>query len=177
MGPPSEDAIRGELARVLNSHEFRASKRSQDFLRYVVERTLSGEASRLKERNIGTDVFGRPSSYDPSDDATVRVKAGEVRKRLSLYYATEGARDTVRIDLPGGTYVPEFAFHVPGTATEPLNEAGGAMPVPEPAPAAVRPRSRWRFAARIAALAAVIAASAATLTWRASQRRSPATSW
>jgi len=174
LGPPSEDAIRGELARVLNSHEFRASKRSQEFLRYVVERTLSGEASRLKERNIGTDVFGRPSSYDPSDDATVRVKAGEVRKRLSLYYASEGARDTVRIDLPGGTYVPEFAFHVPGSPTGPLAEAGGTMPVLEPVVSfPARRRSRWRFAAWIAAFAAVIAASAATLTWRVSQRRSP----
>ncbi len=173
MGPPSEEAIRGELARVLNSHEFRASKRSQEFLRYVVERTLSGEASRLKERNIGTDVFGRPSSYDPSDDATVRVKAGEVRRRLSLYYATEGARDAVRIDLPGGTYVPEFVFHLPGTATEPLPEAGGATPVLElPSPAVGRRSSRM-FAGGIAALLVVIAASAATLTWRASQRRSP----
>ena len=29
----------------------------------------------LKERTIGIEVFGRPTSYDPSDDAPVRVAA------------------------------------------------------------------------------------------------------
>src|SRR5712692_4809908 len=103
-----EETIRQELARVLSSHEFRTSKRSQDFLRYVVETTLQGHAEILKERTIGIEVFGRSTSYEPSDDATVRVKAGEVRKRLGLYYAGEGVRNPLRIDLPAGTYVPEF---------------------------------------------------------------------
>jgi hypothetical protein len=103
-----EAMIRAALNRVLQSQGFRSSKRSQDFLRYVVERTLEGQADTLKERTIGVDVFGRSSEYDPSDDATVRVKAGEVRKRLGLYYASEGRLDEIRIDLPHGTYVPEF---------------------------------------------------------------------
>src|SRR5579871_2587409 len=77
--------IREELDRILASPEFRTSKRSQEFLRYVVEHTLQGESDLLKERTIGVDVFGRPADYDPSDDATVRVRAGEVRKRLGLY--------------------------------------------------------------------------------------------
>src|SRR5215467_11048626 len=104
----TEERIREEMARVLASHEFRTSKRSQDFLRYVVEHTLNGQSDMLKERTIGIDVFGRSTSYDPSDDATVRVKAGEVRKRLGLYYSDQGAHDPIRIELPSGTYVPEF---------------------------------------------------------------------
>lgn len=108
IGGISEDSIREELQRVLSSHEFRSSKRSQDFLRYVIEHTLSGHSDMLKERTIGIEVFGRSTSYEPSDDATVRVKAGEVRKRLGIYYAGEGAHDPVRIDLPPGTYIPEF---------------------------------------------------------------------
>src|SRR5215471_14820428 len=106
--PPGEQQIRQELDRVLASHEFRSSKRSQEFLRYVVEHALSGQGEMLKERTIGIEVFGRPTSYDPSDDATVRVKAGEVRKRLGLYYSSEGAHNPIRIELPSGTYVPEF---------------------------------------------------------------------
>jgi hypothetical protein len=106
--PPGEEQIREELDRVLASHEFRSSKRSQEFLRYVIEHTLSGQGEMLKERTIGIEVFGRPTSYDPSDDATVRVKAGEVRKRLGLYYSSEGAHNPIRIELPSGTYVPEF---------------------------------------------------------------------
>src|SRR5437870_8251995 len=96
---PSPDTVREELIRILASHEFRTSKRSQEFLRYVVEHTLSGQSDLLKERTIGIEVFGRSTSYDPSEDATVRVKAGEVRKRLGLYYANQGVHDPIRIEL------------------------------------------------------------------------------
>src|SRR5215472_187654 len=119
---PTEEQIRAQLKRVLTSPEFRSSKRCQDFLQYVVDHTLRGHADTLKERTIGMEVFARPASYDPSEDATVRVKAGEVRKRLGLYYSDQGAHDSLRIELPSGTYVPEFH----------LNPAVGEPP---PAPA------------------------------------------
>jgi hypothetical protein len=106
--PIPHELIREELERILRSDEFRASKRSQEFLRYVVEQTLKGSTDILKERTIGVDVFHRSPDYDPGEDATVRVKAGEVRKRLGLYYATGGSHDTVRIELPSGSYVPGF---------------------------------------------------------------------
>lgn len=111
--------IREELSRVLNSQEFRSSNRSKEFLKYVVENTLAGHGGALKERTIGIDVYGRPASYDPADDATVRVKAGEVRKRLDRYYSAEGRASKLRIDLPAGTYTPEFrlvGLHEPVTA-------------------------------------------------------------
>lgn len=104
----SVEAVLEELHRVLSSTEFHSSKRCQGFLRYVVEATLSGRAEDLKERTIGIELFGRPASYEPTTDATVRVKAGEVRKRLQMYYAGAGAHDPIRIDLPAGGYVPEF---------------------------------------------------------------------
>ena len=121
----SEEAIREQLNRVLASHEFRTSKRSQDFLKYVIENTLSGHADILKERTIGIEVFGRPTSYEPSDDATVRVKAGEVRKRLGLYYAGQGAHDPIRIELPGGTYVPEFHWSGSEVTSEQVSAESG----------------------------------------------------
>ena len=119
----TEKAIREQLDRVLASHEFRASKRSQDFLKFVIENTLGGHADILKERTIGIEVFGRSVSYDPSDDATVRVKAGEVRKRLGLYYSGQGAHDPIRIELPGGTYVPEFQPRGSGGPTHQVSPA------------------------------------------------------
>lgn len=78
----TESAVREEVDRLLASPEFRASRRCQDFLRFIVEQTLAGRTDLLKERTIGMEVFGKPTSYDPSDDATVRVKAGEIRRRL-----------------------------------------------------------------------------------------------
>jgi hypothetical protein len=155
--PLSDEQIREELDRVLASHEFRTSKRSRDFLRYVVENTLSGHASLLKERTIGIEVFGRPTSYDPSDDATVRVKAGEVRKRLGLYYSAQGAGDPVRIELPSGTYVPEFRVGAaPAAATQMATVAADA--VTEPA-ARRHVRPVW------AAVAGIGVAAIAMLAW------------
>jgi hypothetical protein len=154
-----EESVRQELNRVLASHEFHSSKRSQDFIRYVVEHALTGRADLLKERTIGIDVFGRSTSYEPSDDATVRVKAGEVRKRLGLYYAGQGATDPVRIELPAGTYIPEFRWvEVPGVA-----------PPQEPAaPATLRDhRFKW-----IAAAVVVLLVLAATGWWLARGRSS-----
>src|SRR5260370_22749797 len=72
--PPA--SVRAALDRVLHSQGFRASRRSQDFLRYVVERTLDGQAGTLEARTNGIDVFGRLSGSDPSDEATVRATAG-----------------------------------------------------------------------------------------------------
>jgi hypothetical protein len=155
LDAPTEEQIRAELVRVLASHEFRSSKRCQDFLQYVVDHTLRGRADTLKERTIGMEVFARPASYDPSEDATVRVKAGEVRKRLGLYYSDQGARDAVRIELPSGTYVPEF--HASTAATEaPPVPAPVEMPLAPQAPAtAPAPSSRrlWLVFAGLAALA------------------------
>ncbi len=142
-----EETIREELARVLSSHEFRASKRSQDFLRYAVENTLNGHTDLLKERTIGIEVFGRSTSYEPSDDATVRVKAGDVRKRLGLYYAEQGSQNSVRIELPGGTYVPEFRWEI----------VPEKPPVVEllPAPIAASHHSRFLVAAGVFVLVCV----------------------
>jgi hypothetical protein len=146
------------LSRVLACHEFRTSKRSQDFLRYVVENTLNGHADMLKERTIGIEVFGRPTSYDPGDDATVRVKAGEVRKRLGIYYSDEGARNPMRIELPSGTYVPEF--HLVNAAApdagEPATAAPPAAPVAAESAPLVTPRRAVLTLAVLAAAAIVV---------------------
>ena len=161
--PLTDEQIREELNRVLASHEFRTSKRSRDFLRYVVENTLSGHAAMLKERTIGIEVFGRPTSYDPSDDATVRVKAGEVRKRLGLYYAAQGANNPVRIELPSGTYVPEFHQGV-GQPAAAATGGGAANETAAPA-ATVSVPARYRPGHFGLALGAIGIAVAAALGW------------
>ncbi len=100
------EAIRSQLAQILASPEFRSSQRCQEFLRFVVEQSLAGHASGLKERTIGVEAFGRAIDYETNLDGVVRIKASEVRKRLSLYYAGSGKAAKVVIELPVGSYVP-----------------------------------------------------------------------
>ncbi len=73
-----------------------------------MEQTLAGLPNGLKERTIGIAVFGRSNTYDTNEDGIVRMKASEVRKRLSLYYADAGKDAPLYIELPIGSYVPIF---------------------------------------------------------------------
>jgi hypothetical protein len=74
---------------------------------------LDGRLDSLKERSIGIDLLGRDVSYDPSSDAIVRVRANDVRKRLSSYYASAEATSEIQINLPIGAYIPNFLPGIP----------------------------------------------------------------
>jgi hypothetical protein len=102
------DAILRELQEVIASAYFCNSKRYPALLQYIVENTLAGKSDRLKERTLGIEVFDRPSTYDTNAEAVVRFTAGEVRKRLLLYYNERGRNSGIRISLPVGSYIPEF---------------------------------------------------------------------
>jgi hypothetical protein len=107
-----KSAILRELDSILASPPFRNSSRSKQFLSFVVQHRLDGHDELLKERSIGADLFHRPADYATGDDPVVRVQAGEVRRRLEQYYHEFSKASDVRIDLPVGTYVPEF-HHMP----------------------------------------------------------------
>ncbi len=102
------DAIREQLGLIVASPLFSHSKRFPNFLRYAVECALKGETGHLKERTIGVEVFGREPNYDTNLDPVVRMTAVEIRKRLAQYYKSPGRETQIRIDLPAGSYVPEF---------------------------------------------------------------------
>lgn len=110
-------AIRQELKKILNSPAFHGSRRSREFLAFVVEQALEGHYDDLKERTIGIELYGRSPSYATGEDSMVRVKATEVRKRLVQYYAEHSQSSPVRIELPVGSYNPEFHFCSPDLPT------------------------------------------------------------
>jgi len=99
--------IQQDLSEILASNPFRTSKQSQDLLRYIVDRSLSGHAEALKERVIGFEVFGRRPDYDTNNDPIVRARVAEVRKRLALYYQAEPGK-TVRVSVPPGSFRAVF---------------------------------------------------------------------
>lgn len=104
----NKDDIADALARVLASAEFTRSKKIQELLSNIVDKTLDGKAHELKAYTIGLDVFNRDVDFDPEKDAIVRVEMGRLRKKLKLYYFTEGKNDPLQIVVPKGTYCPSF---------------------------------------------------------------------
>src|ERR1700749_2723311 len=102
--------VREQLDMLVRDEGFRSSKRSVAFLRYVVEQTLNGSASQIKERTIGVEVFGREPTYDTNLDHIVRTAATELRKRLAIYYGDEKHRSELRMGLSPGSYIPHFGL-------------------------------------------------------------------
>ena len=102
------EVVRRELELVLSSPGFSRNDRLSHFLRFLVERHLEGRDSELKESVIAVEVFGRDPGYDPKLDNIVRTEAMRLRARLDKYYAAEGSRDSLIIELPKGAYKPVF---------------------------------------------------------------------
>jgi hypothetical protein len=138
-----------QLNKILDSLQFRSSKRCSIFLRHVVQHAAENNIESLKERSLGVEVFGRDPNYDTNQDPVVRSTAGEVRKRLAQYYLESGHRDEIRISLPAGSYYPEI---------HPSPE----KPVPAVAPAqAPNHRGRhWRWIAAAGIGIGVVAGTA-----------------
>jgi len=129
LSPTQNGLVRQHLEEIRASHAFAGSKRTQDFLTLIVEHALAGEVDSLRERMIGAEMFGRPVNYDTGSDSVVRVKATEVRKRLTQYYLEADRKPAVRIELASGSYVPKFVFEPPEPATRPQ---GTVIPLPHP---------------------------------------------
>ncbi len=70
----------------------RGASALRTFSNWIVEHALAGRFDSLRERMIGAEMFGRPIDYDTANDAVVRVKATEVRRKLAQYYQESGKK-------------------------------------------------------------------------------------
>jgi hypothetical protein len=126
LTPEQTAAVLAELTAILASDSFSSSKRCRDFLDFVVKRALAGDFESLTERFLGAELFGRAIDYETATDSIVRVRATDVRRRLSQYYSGQRSASTVRIDLIAGGYVPEFHWSTEDKP-DPSTESGTAI--------------------------------------------------
>jgi adenylate cyclase len=110
----SEDQVRAALDRVLAAPGFVNATRLSRFLRFAVEKSISGAGSELKEYLLGVEVFDRGQDFDPRLDPIVRVEAGRLRGKLQEYYEGGGQSDPVRIVFRKGSYAPSFEMAAAG---------------------------------------------------------------
>ena len=160
FSPERLGLVRDHLKDVFASKAFAGSKRAQDFLQLIVEHALAGRLDSLRERMIGAEMFGRRVDYDTANDAVVRVKATEVRRKLAQYYQESTKPPLVRIELPSGSYVPKFHWEsLP--EPHPGPHPGDHPPAPPESSAMAVPgetfRQRRVVAGTLAALALIAA--------------------
>jgi hypothetical protein len=112
-----------QVEKLANSSVLHGSESLRKLLRYLAHHAMEHPGTPLKEYQIATEEFGRPPDFDPAVDSMVRVQAGRLRAKLAEYYASEGAEDPIRIDLPKGAYTLAFLHRQPGDPRPHLNEA------------------------------------------------------
>lgn len=111
--PVSQDAtiatpeVTSALDGILTTDKFLASPQMSAFLRYVVEQTLIGNTRRIKAFTVGIEALGKPASFDPQTDPSVRVLAKRLRSSLDTYYS-QNSDTKVFIEMKPGSYVPKF---------------------------------------------------------------------
>ena len=110
------DAERLEVDLLLNSKTFARTNNLGRFLNFICEKYFEGTTSEIKEYSIAVEALGRSTDFDPQLDTVVRVTAHNLRRRLELYYSTEGADHSVHVYLPPGHYIPQFVHRKALTA-------------------------------------------------------------
>jgi len=163
VAPEAGEIITSQVERILQSDTFRSSEALRRLLRFLAEKTVSGEADQLKEYSVGIDALGKSPEYDPRHASSVRIQVSRLRQKLGEYYRSEGTADTHIIDLPKGRFKLTCEAR-PSTA-----------PTVERAETAALPwrRSPW-FVPTIAGLVLLVAAVAwaaiaTTTLWRERQ--------
>ena len=122
--PPSLEDERKEFDAIVAA--LPKSARQQQLITYIGEKYFHGEANKLHEYEIATEVFSRSkSTFNAGEDAIVRVEAHRLRKRLKEYYEAEGKDHPIQLSIPPGTYVPVFTRVSAG----PANSEGETAPV------------------------------------------------
>jgi TolB-like protein/Tfp pilus assembly protein PilF len=152
--PPYSESDRNQvlaqLERIVASPLFAASSRLTAFLNFVVHTTLDGKAAELKESVIGVEVFEKKGNYSPREDPVVRVMAGRLRSKLAEYYQRCGASDPVIIELPRGSYVPQFVWRRLARGGQSAEAVQPSGPSAEPAlAAATQPMHEQEVNARL----------------------------
>jgi hypothetical protein len=134
-GLPGQALVHEELRRLVESPVLQHAESLCLLLRYLVDHALTKPKEHLKEYQIAVDVFGRPETFDPRIDSTVRVQTSRLRNKLIEYYASLGPQDPVVIEIPRGSYTAVFHWRQPEEVTEPPAAAAPiAAPVgPQPA--------------------------------------------
>ena len=96
------------IDRILMSAPFQKSANLHSLLSFLAEHSILGKADALTERQIGIAVFGKPAGYSPAEDSAVRVHVRQLRLRIHEYFSQEGRNDTLRVDIPKGSYALDF---------------------------------------------------------------------
>ena len=128
-----ENDSRWKLAeRVARSSVLYRATQLRDMLLYIVRQTVLNPDEPIHESEIAHRALGRRSDFNPLDDNIVRVQMAHLRKKLELYFSTDGKHEDVVLTVALGTYRPVFGQRSGSAAVNLVINDGDTIPRGEP---------------------------------------------
>jgi hypothetical protein len=115
---------RWELTKkVAHSAALSRATQLRAILLYLVRQAILQPEETINESEIASRALGRRSDFNPLDDSIVRVQVAHLRKKLDLYFSTEGKNWEVVLTIALGSYQPVFSNRSSlATNTRPIPE-------------------------------------------------------
>jgi hypothetical protein len=98
------ETLVSQVERILRSEELRTSDVLRQILRFLLEKSISGEADQLKEYTVAIEGLGKSVNYDPQHNSAVRIQVSRLRQKLAEYYRGSGKDDLVIVEIPKGRF-------------------------------------------------------------------------
>ena len=157
------------IDRIVASDRFANSESLVRILKYIVTEELAGRGEGIKAYTIATSALGRPETFDPQLDPSVRVAMGRMRAQLSMYYAGKGQDEEILLTIPKGSYRPHFetnpAYQTPGESSDTILASHEELPPMQDTPESLLqassqvryvPLNWWVFGILVATLVAMV---------------------
>lgn len=160
-------AIWAHVASLETIELFGHSNNHQRLFRFLVAEELSGRGPSHNAYSVGIDGLGKPESFDPAKDSSLRVAMHAIRTALKNYYSGQSTLP-VQISLPLGGYGAVFTFNERVSLPE-----GSVIPdLTQVAQPNTRPdnRSIKSYRLQIGAIALLCGALIAAFSWTTHNR-------
>src|SRR5580658_808450 len=156
----AENPLQQQIDKIIASPHLNGSIALCRLLRFLATEAVINPGVAMKEYRIATELFHRPSEFDPKLDSTVRVQTARLRSKLAEYYSGDGAADEVVVEMPKGSYLVTYHHKLApaGTLAHPdLPSVPPREPLPIPEPERLSIRWRWGIGVALASLVVALA--------------------
>jgi hypothetical protein len=156
----AENPLQQQIEKIIASPHLNGSIALCRLLRFLATEAVINPGVAVKEYRIATELFHRPSEFDPKLDSTVRVQTARLRSKLAEYYSGDGAADEVVVEMPKGSYLVTYHHKLApaGTLAHPdLPSVPPREPLPIPEPERLSIRWRWGIGVALASLVVALA--------------------
>jgi len=112
--PPDQADLAGDsrwklATQIAHSTLLARASQLRDILIFVVRKSILEPDAPIQEFEIAHTVLGRRKDFNPLDDNIVRVQMAHLRKKLELYFSTDGKEEPIILTIALGSYKPVFA--------------------------------------------------------------------